>query len=361
MDKSVCKNGGRSGESGKAAVILLNMGGPTDISGVEGFLRRIFADPLILRIKNSFVRKMVGSLIINKRLESVKQNYMQIGGCSPLPAHTFALCQQLSKLDSSKIFTYAMRYTPPFARDVLQDLQAKGVQDIVLFSMYPQFSTTTTQSSLLDIYENLKALSYAPRVSVIDEYHAHTPLYELIADTVIHTLEHAKSAQDFSSPAPNSHRNPADFTLLLSAHSLPQKIVDSGDPYARQCEKGVEILTEVLESRGVHFANIELAYQSKVGPMRWLNPFTSDVISHAGGKRLIVYPLAFTIDNSETDYELNIQYRELAAESGVLEYLVCPCLNASEGFARMICALVESKLASLDSVSSVPEVPKPTD
>lgn len=349
--------GERQSERSKTAVILLNMGGPTDISGVESFLRNIFADPLILRIKNTFVRKMVGSLIINKRLESVKQNYKKIGGYSPLPAHTFALCQQLSKLDSSKIFTYAMRYTPPFASDVLQDLRAKGVQDIVLFSMYPQFSTTTTRSSLLDIYENLQALSYTPRVSVVDEYHAYMPLYELIADTIIHTLEHA-STQRSPSSTPHSHTNhtnPADFTLLLSAHSLPQKIVDSGDPYVRQCEKGVEILTEVLESRGVRFASIELAYQSKVGPMRWLSPFTSDVISRSGGKRLIVYPLAFTIDNSETDYELNIQYRELAAESGVLEYLVCPCLNASERFARMICALVESTLASADSTPKTPE------
>lgn len=343
-------------QSGKTAVILLNMGGPTDISGVESFLRNIFADPLILRIKSAFVRKMVGSLIINKRLESVKQNYMKLGGCSPLPAHTFALCQQLSALDSSKIFTYAMRYTPPFAKDVLADLQARGVEDIVLFSMYPQFSITTTQSSLLDIYENLKALNYAPRVSVIEEYHAHMPLYELMADEILRTLDSTESV---------ASRSAADFTLLLSAHSLPQKIVDSGDPYAKQCEKGVELLSQVLESRSMRFASIELAYQSKVGPMRWLSPFTSDVIARAGGKRLLVYPLAFTIDNSETDYELNIEYRDLARESGVLEYLVCPCLNASKHFAQMILALVDSKLASLESTSldsasldSAPSLPK---
>ena len=319
----------------KRAVILLNMGGPTSIAGVESFLQNIFSDPLILRIKNRFIRKMVGSLIINKRLESVKQNYQKIGGCSPLPAYTFALCKQLEKLDSSLAATYVMRYTPPLALDVLRSLQDSGVDNIVLFSMYPQFSTTTTKSSLLDIHTHLQALSYKPIISVIEDFHDYAPFYELIADTITTTLG-ARKAQD--------------FTLILSAHSLPQKIVDEGDPYPKQCQKGVEILREIFAQRGIEFANITLAYQSKVGPMRWLEPFTSDIIANASGQSLIIYPLAFTIDNAETIYELGIEYKELAEQSGVKEYLLCPCMNDSLPFAKMIHTLLQEK--ALDSSST---------
>lgn len=315
----------------KRAIILLNMGGPTDISGVESFLQNLFSDPLILRIKNRFIRKMVGSFIINKRLESAKHNYRAIGGASPLPAHTFALCKQLEKLDSSAIFTYAMRYTPPFAYDVLRSLCEQKVDEIVLFSMYPQFSTTTTKSSMLDIYHNLKALSYTPRIHIVEDFHAYEPYYELIASTILDTLQ---------------ERDPRDFTLLLSAHSLPQKIVDSGDPYPAQCQKGVEILRTIFARRGVEFAKIVLAYQSKVGPMRWIEPFTSDIIAKASGQNLIIYPLAFTIDNAETIYELGIEYKELAKQKGVKDYLLCPCMNDSPEFATMIYTLAKQRLDS---------------
>lgn len=321
----------------KRAVILLNMGGPTNIAGVESFLQSIFSDPLILRIKSRFIRKMVGSIIIAKRLESVKQNYQKIGGCSPLPTYTFALCKQLEKLDSSLVATYVMRYTPPLALDVLRSLRDSGIDDIVLFSMYPQFSTTTTQSSLLDIHTNLRALSYNPRISVIENFHDYVPFYELIADTITTTL---------------GTRKPQDFTLILSAHSLPQKIVDQGDPYPKQCQKGVEILREIFAQRDIEFANIVLAYQSKVGPMRWLEPFTSDTIANASGQNLIIYPIAFTIDNAETIYELGIEYKDLAERVGVKEYLLCPCMNDSLPFAKMIYALLQEKALCSSSTPS---------
>lgn len=319
----------------KIGVVLLNMGGPTDIHSIEAFLKNIFSDPLTLRIKNNFMRKMVGNMIIAKRLEYVKQNYLKIGGSSPIIKHTFNLTTTLNSLDSSKVYTYAMRYAPPFSIDVLQDLQAQGVNDLVLFSMYPQFSSATIQSSLIDTHNALKSLAYKPRVSVIEHFSTHTPFYELVVDSIERTL---------------GGENAEDFVLILSAHSLPQSVVDKGDPYVSHCEEGKQIITQILQERGIKFSDIKLAYQSKVGPMRWLSPFTSDTIAKHAHKKILIYPLAFTIDNSETDYELSIEYRELAERLGVEDYRVCPCMNDAHEFAKMIISLVEDKLAQIDSI-----------
>ena len=313
----------------KTAVLLLNMGGPTDISGVEPFLKNIFADPLLLPIKNSLIRKMVGNIIVSKRLESVKENYRKIGGYSPLIKHTFALTSALNALDSSKTYSYAMRYSPPFCKDVLANLKAQGVQDLVLFSLYPQFSTATTYSSLLDAKSCLKSLEYAPRVSVVEHFSEYVPFYELIADEIISTLDGADSKE---------------FVLLLSAHGLPKSLIEKGDCYVEHCEKGKQIICKILQSKGVDFAKIVLCFQSKVGPMRWIEPSTKDTISAHKDSKIIIYPLAFTIDNSETDYELKIQYKELADSFGVRDYRVCECLNDKEGFAKVIIDLANQAL-----------------
>lgn len=313
----------------KTAVLLLNMGGPTDISGVEPFLKNIFADPLLLPIKNSLIRKMVGNIIVSKRLESVKENYRKIGGYSPLIKHTFALTSALNALDSSKTYSYAMRYSPPFCKDVLADLKAQGVQDLVLFSLYPQFSTATTYSSLLDAKSCLKSLEYAPRVSVVEHFSEYVPFYELITDEIISTLNGANSKE---------------FVLLLSAHGLPKSLIEKGDCYVEHCERGKQIICKILQSRGVNFAKIVLCFQSKVGPMRWIEPSTKDTIATYKDNKIIIYPLAFTIDNSETDYELKIQYKELADSFGVHDYRVCECLNDKEGFAKVIIDLANQAL-----------------
>lgn len=316
----------------KTAVVLLNMGGPTDIAGVEPFLKNIFGDPLLLPIRNSLVRKMVGSIIVSKRLESVKENYRKIGGCSPLIKHTFALTNALNALDSSKIYTYAMRYTPPFCQEVLSDLQARGVEDLVLFSLYPQFSTATAYSSFLDAKRGLKALEYAPRVSVVEHFSDYVPFYEFIVDEIVATLQK------------NNAQKPSEFVLLLSAHGLPQSLIDKGDCYVEHCENGKRIISQILESRGVRFANILLCYQSKVGPMRWIEPSTSNTITANKDSKIIIYPLAFSIDNSETDYELKIQYKELADSLKISDYLVCECPNDKEGFAKIIIDLANDAL-----------------
>lgn len=303
----------------KKAVVLLNMGGPSSLFEVETFLKNMFADPHILQIKSNFLRKIIGSVIINKRLDEAKKNYQAIGGKSPITPLTFALTQKLNELDPSTYYTYVMRYTPPYAEMVVMDLISKGIEEIVLFSMYPQYSSTTTKSSLQDFEDACKKHHFKGKIRSIDSY-ADDPIFiDLVAKDIQKSLE-GKDAKD--------------FTLILSAHGLPQSIIDAGDPYAKECQKSLEALKKHLLSLGINFKEVLLSYQSKVGSMKWLEPSTKNTIK--GKKDILIYPIAFSIDNSETLFELDIELSALAKKAGVQEFIRTPCLNDTQGFAEFI-------------------------
>lgn len=309
----------------KRAVVLLNMGGVNSLAEVPVFLKNMFLDPYILPIKSSLIRRFVANLIVSRRADDAVENYKKIGGKSPLVEHTFKLCQTLEKLDNSYFYTYAMRYTPPFANMVVKELQNKGIEEIVLFSMYPHFSYTTIASSRDDFMNAMKEIGYNPKITSIEHYYNDEIYNNCIVDGIADVL---------------GDDNSDDFHLVFSAHSLPQRNINMGDPYRDEIEKNVEILKIMLNDRGFKFASINIAYQSKLGPMKWLEPNLSDVIKKYKNKKILVYPLSFTIDNSETDYELRIEYKNLADEVGLLDYRVASCFNYSEKFAKCILNLV---------------------
>ncbi|WP_334083062.1 ferrochelatase [Helicobacter typhlonius] len=305
------------------------MGAPNSIYEVEGFLKNVFNDPLILGIKNNFMRKMLANFITHRRVEDTKKNYELIGGKSPLTAHTFNLVNKLNELDSTNLYTYAMRYTPPFTYDVLADLQRQNIESIVLFSLYPQYSFSTAKSSLLDAREALQRLNYTPHITEVAHFHTH-PLY---IDCIVKSIEETLGAD-----------NAQDFVLLLSAHSLPQARIDEGDPYEKHCNQNKEALESALAQKGIVFKKIALSYQSKVGRMKWLEPSTKDTIRKYKKHKMIVYPPSFTLNNSETEYELKILYAGVAKELGMPEYRVCSCFNDNTQFANAIMQIIkESK------------------
>lgn len=312
----------------KPAVVLFNMGGPTSLFEVEGFLKNLFNDPNILDIKSSFLRSTLASFITNKRLEESKKMYQAIGGSSPIVSHTFALTELLNSLDKEHFYTYCMRYSPPFAKDVFADLQQKGIDCIILFSMYPQYSFTTTKSSLLDIHSALKKLQFSPKIRVIERYFSHLDYNELILKRVLQAL---------------GERNPSDYTLLFSTHAIPQATVKKGDNYPFECAQNVDTFTQIAKQKGIEFQEILLSFQSKIGPVKWTTPTTKDTIKTLKGRNVVVFPLAFTIDNSETDYELSIDYANLAKQSGLSDYIVAQCFNAKQDFAEFIINMIKSQ------------------
>jgi len=299
-------------------VVLLNMGGPNNLEEVEVFLRNMFADKNILTMKSSLLRKFVGGMIVFTRTESSQDIYRQLGGKSPIVGHTKNLVKKLqNRLGANVVVDFAMRYTPPFACEVLDRLKDKDIEKIYLIPLYPQYSTTTTKSSLEDFEEC---------------YHTNN------LDATLVEIKHFFENKSYNKAIINSIKNKMqdslynDFDLVFSAHGLPQKIVDNGDVYEKHIQKHIEILKSMLKEEGLAFHHIHLAYQSKVGRMEWLKPSLEDKLKTIKNKGVIIFPIAFTIDNSETDYELDIEYREIAEELGFLDYRVCSCPNDSDEF-----------------------------
>ncbi|MFX4209145.1 ferrochelatase [Aliarcobacter butzleri] len=303
-------------QENKKALVLLNMGGARDKSELKMFLTNMFNDENILTIKNAFIRKMVASFITNSRLESAWKNYEKIGNHSPINPLTEQLVNKCSdKIENYKTYQ-VMRYTPPFAKEIISQMKKDGIKEVLLLPLYPQYSTTTTKSSLEDF---IKFAKNSFSISSIETFYKNDKFNECIVNEILNNVEDETS-----------------YNLVFSAHGLPQKIVDAGDPYEKQMKEHVKILSEELQKRGKNFKSINLAYQSKVGPLKWLEPSLENMLKNFKNENVIIYPLSFIVDNSETVFELDIEYKEIAHEIGIKEYKVCSCVNDSEEFIEAI-------------------------
>ena len=302
------------------------MGGANSVDEVEMFLRNMFSDKNILTM-NRYIRAFVREIIVAKRLDEVEKNFVKyLGGKSPLPEITNNLIKNLkTKLDMP--IAPAMRYVPPFATEALEAFQKEGVEELILFPMYPQYSTTTTLSSIEDIEDRCKALGYDPKIRVIEPYYNDYDYIKMSVDKIIEAL---------------GDKNSQEYDLLLSAHGLPMSIIKAGDPYQNQVEGNVSAIRIYLHERGIKFKNIKLVYQSKVGNSAWLEPNLVDVLRNPYNRKVLIYPLAFTIDNSETVYELDIEHREIANKIKYDDYRVAKCFNDSDEFAEFIVKKVNS-------------------
>jgi protoporphyrin/coproporphyrin ferrochelatase len=311
-------------QENKKALVLLNMGGARNKAELKMFLTNMFNDINILTIRNAFIRKMIAFFIVTKRLDSAWKNYEHIGNASPINPLTEKLVNKCNeKIEGFKTYQ-VMRYTPPFANEVISQMMKDGINEIVLLPLYSQYSTTTTKSSIEDFVDYLP-YTFGKNIRYIETFYKNDKFNECIINEII------KNAEDSS-----------EYNLIFSAHGLPQKIVDAGDPYEQQMINHVEILSEKLISKGKNFKSINLAYQSKVGPLKWLEPSLEDMLKNFKDEKVIIYPIAFIVDNSETDFELDIEYREIAHNLGIKEYKVCKCVNDSDEFIETIKDIIKN-------------------
>lgn len=305
----------------KRVVILLNMGGVDNLSQVRVFLTNMFNDPYILGIKNRHLRAFVAWMITMMRLKPATQNYIQLGGKSALGDITRSLVAKLnSKFGfDNLIFDYAMNYTPPFASDTLA--KYKDADEIVLFPLYPHHSVTTITSSLDSAKRAIGNLDIKAKIKVVDYFYQNSKFNDIIVSHI------AKSLGD-------DDANKID--LIFSAHSLPQKVIDSGDLYEKHLNEHLEILKSNLNNCGLRFNSVSLAYQSRLGPVKWLGPNLSEVLPSLSSKRAMIYPISFCIDNSETDFELAIEYKHIADDNKFNYYKVVKAPNDSDEFISFI-------------------------
>ncbi|PHO18616.1 ferrochelatase [Malaciobacter molluscorum LMG 25693] len=304
----------------KKALVLLNMGGPRTKDELKMFLTNMFNDKNIITVKSNLLRKMIAFFITTSRLNSAWENYEKIGGYSPINKITEDLVDKLNDSFDDIFVTQAMRYTPPFASSAVNEIRQKQIKDVILLPLYPQYSTTTTKSSVEDFIE---VANDEFNIEVIDPFYKNDTFNDVIIKELTSIVE-----------------NVSEYNLIFSAHGLPQKIVDAGDVYEKNINEHVKILSEKLQEKGFNFKSINLAYQSKVGPMKWLEPSLDNMLKNFKEQKVLIYPIAFIIDNSETDFELSIEYKEIADEIGISEYKVCKCVNDSLEFQETIKELI---------------------
>jgi ferrochelatase len=302
----------------RTAVVLCNLGGPDALDAVEPFLRNLFSDPDIFRFPLAAVtQRLFAFAVARRRRAEASRGYAALGGASPIGGNTQdqarALEQALADL-KVRVFV-CMRYWHPLTAEVVATLKAGGFGRVVLLPLFPQYSLTTSGSARNEFVRQCARLHYAPDIRFVDSWYQEDRYLQGVVSSI-----QAMVAR-FSVP------DPAQISLLLSAHGVPQSLIDRGDPY----QKGIEETARLVQDR-LKWPHVTLCYQSRVGPLEWLRPYVDDVIREQGGagiKQMLVYPIAFVSDHIETLYELGMTYAELASKVGVREYHVVPALNDS--------------------------------
>jgi len=323
----------------KTGIVLLNLGGPATLDAVEPFLLELFADREIIQLP---FQRWLGPFIARRRAPNVRKQYAAIGGGSPILRYTEAqgrgLVERLDRLSPATAphgFFVAFRYASPKSEDALRAMAAAGVERAVAFTQYPQFSCATTGSSLNELWRAIDRLGLRDAFawSILDRWPVHEGFIDAVAETVREGLD--------TFPAEDR----AKVVLLFSAHSLPMRFIDRGDPYPQEIGASVH---RVMERIGFSHPYL-LAYQSKVGPVRWLAPSTPWVIERLaarGHQHLLVVPIAFTSDHIETLSELDRDYGNLARRHGITHFRRVPALNDRPRFLDALADLVHGHLVS---------------
>ena len=312
----------------RIAVVLFNLGGPDRPAAVRPFLFNLFRDPAIIGLPNP-ARWMLAQLVSRRRAPVARQIYAEIGGKSPLLEHTRRQADALqgSLLNDGEVRVFvAMRYWHPFARETAQAVKRFGPDQVVLLPLYPQFSTTTTGSSVADWQRAAARAGLRAATSTVCCYPTEAGFVAAHAALIGTVWAEATAAG-------------AKTRLLFSAHGLPQKVVARGDPYQWQVERTAAAVVDALALPDLDWL---VCYQSRVGPLAWIGPATEAEIARAGadGVAVVVAPIAFVSEHSETLVELDIDCRRLAAASGVPAYHRVAALGTEPGFIAALATLV---------------------
>lgn len=303
--------------STRTAIVLFNLGGPDNQQAVQPFLFNLFNDPAIIGLPR-LLRWPLAKFISGRRAPKAAKIYDEIGGKSPIVENTEAqaqaLAQALAAHGQVKVFT-CMRYWHPMSDAVADQVKAYAPDQIILLPLYPQFSTTTTGSSFKDWHRAAeKAGLRVPTTAVCcfptqrDFVTAHAQLVNT----------YVTEASRFGKPR-----------VLFSAHGLPEKIIKKGDPYQWQVEQTTKAVVEMLG-----LTDAVNCYQSRVGPMKWIGPSTEDELMRAAADQVpvVLVPIAFVSEHSETLVELDIEYAELVHSRGLNHYYRVPTLSVQAHF-----------------------------
>lgn len=328
----------------KIAVILFNLGGPDNEAAIQPFLFNLFNDPAIISLPTPF-RWLLAQFLSAKRAVFAKEIYAYLGGRSPILPLTQKQQQALEEALAItpcedvefKVFI-SMRYWHPFSKEVVKNVKAYNPDEIILLPLYPQFSTTTSGSSLEDWQKEAAKQRLDVNTKAICCYNTEK---DFVASHVNLLTPYYTEAKKTGNPR-----------ILFSAHGLPKKVIDAGDPYQWQIEQTADAIIQILNIPDIDWV---VCYQSRVGPLEWIGPSTEAEIIRAGKDNvpLIVVPIAFVSEHSETLVELDIEYKKLSEEHHVPSYQRVPALSIDPYFIRSLSRLCQhiAKLPALKKYS----------
>lgn len=308
----------------RRSIVLLNLGGPDSLEAVQPFLNNLFKDPAIIGLPAMF-RLPLAKFISTRRAPVAREIYAQLGGRSPLLPLTeeqaVALGEALNNQDPEhtyKVFI-AMRYWHPLSEETVSAVKAFDPDEILLLPLYPQYSTATSDSSIIEWKKSAKKLGLA------------RPTYTLCCYPVDDNWALAQS--ELLNAQIDALESEQNYRVLFSAHGLPKKIVDRGDPYQWQVERSAESIARISNLAEETWT---VCYQSRVGPLKWIGPSLDDELKRAAADKVavIVLPIAFVSEHSETLVELDIEYKEIADKLGILAYKRVPAVGTHPYFIR---------------------------
>ena len=314
----------------RKAIILFNLGGPDKLENVEPFLFNLFFDPAILNLP-AFFRYPLAKLIANRRAPTAKKIYEELGGSSPILQLTeeqaSALESKLRKEDSSSEYKcfIVMRCWHPRAENVVKEVKNYNPEEIILMPLYPQYSAATSGSSIKEWNDICKKNNFNVKTSTICCYPTDENFIQAHKELIM-----------------KKTKNLENFKLIFSAHGLPEKNIKKGDPYQWQVEQSVNKIVKSLDVKDLDWI---LSYQSRVGPLKWIGPSTEEIIIENSklGKHIVLVPIAFVSEHSETLVELDIEYKELADKNGCKYYSRVPALGINESYIKAMSNLIINK------------------
>ncbi|XP_078169768.1 ferrochelatase-2, chloroplastic-like [Carex rostrata] len=332
----------------RIGVLLLNLGGPETLNDVQPFLYNLFADPDIIRLPRlfKFLQKPLAQLISLLRAPKSKEAYASIGGGSPLLRITNEQAEALKEaLEEKKLHAkiyVGMRYWHPFTEEAINQIKKDHISKLVVLPLYPQFSISTSGSSISVLNNIFREDGYFEGlpISIIESWYQRDGYIKSMADLI------QKELLSFS--------NSDEVMIFFSAHGVPISYVEeAGDPYKDQMEDCISLIMCELKSRGVKNSHV-LAYQSRVGPVQWLKPYTDEKIVELGQngvKSLLAVPISFVSEHIETLEEIDMEYKELALESGIENWGRVPALNCTSSFISDLANLVIEALPTASAVA----------
>ena len=303
----------------KKAIVLFNLGGPDSLENVEPFLFNLFNDPAILNLPK-LIRYPLAKLISKKRAPIARKIYQEIGGSSPILKLTIDQANSLenslnAKQNNTEYKTIVvMRCWYPRASQTIQEVKKFNPNETILLPLYPQYSTATSGSSLLE----WKEIASKNNLNIITK-------------TICCYPEDKKFIKAHSKLIMEKIKDLNNFKLIFSAHGLPEKNIKKGDPYQWQTEQTVKKIMDEIKNVNADYI---LSYQSRVGPLKWIGPSTEEVIVENSKlkKHLVIVPIAFVSEHSETLVELDIEYKKLAKNNGCTNYTRIEALGVNENF-----------------------------